>query len=260
MRAARPSSSTSSPSARSSARRRRAGRRDGPPIQPRATASASALRRAPAPGLPASTSSWHRGRCRRLAGRSHRRGHRLGRARGRRSAGGRPRGRRRDDRRRSRPRRSVDAAEQRAAPVAEEGEADRAEHEEGAENRGRLGQDRRALAGAEGRLAAAATERARHVPTLALLQQDDDQEQEADQDVDGGDEVVEHNDLVYRGPPPVRPGRLVPRRGNHFRAAWKLVTILAKPCGSRLAPPTRAPSMSRSAARAATLSGLTLPP
>ena len=71
--------------------------------------------------------------------------------------------------------------------------------------------------------------------------------------VDGRDEVVEHNVLVYLAGPPASPAAC------QARAAWKLLTILAKPCGSRLAPPTRAPSMSGRAASAATLSGLTLP-
>ena len=83
--------------------------------------------------------------------------------------------------------------DQSRALAADDAEHDGAEHEQRAENARRARQHRRAGAGAERGLAAAAAERARHVAAFALLQEHDEQQQQADQDVQGREKVVEHN-------------------------------------------------------------------
>ena len=82
-------------------------------------------------------------------------------------------------------RRAFHAAQHGAgAPLAVHAEDDRPEHEQRAEDRRCARQHRRAGAGAErGLAAAAAAERAGHVAPLALLHEDDEQEEKANQQV-----------------------------------------------------------------------------
>ena len=80
---------------------------------------------------------------------------------------------------------------------------ERAHQEQRAEHRRRARQDRRAGAGAERRLAARATKRRRDVAALALLQQHDHQQQQADEHVQ--DETRRSNIAIqytaFSGPP-----------------------------------------------------------
>jgi hypothetical protein len=71
-------------------------------------------------------------------------------------------------------------------------ERQRGQHEEAGADRCQLCEERHSASGAERRLAAAAAERARHVAALSLLEEDDEQQERADDDVDRGDDVVEH--------------------------------------------------------------------
>ena len=70
---------------------------------------------------------------------------------------------------------------------------------------GDLRQQRRAAARAERGLAAAAAERAGHVAALALLQQDHQQQDEADEHVKSREQVVQHGRFwkleLYRSRP-----------------------------------------------------------
>src|SRR5262249_37088954 len=92
-------------------------------------------------------------------------------------------------------------------------------------------QQRRSAARTKSGLAAAATEGAGPVGRVALLQEHDQNQKNAN------DNVEDRNDR------------------NH-----KYFTMAAKDAGSRLAPPTSAPSMSSFFINAEILSGLTLPP
>src|SRR5262249_51379498 len=92
---------------------------------------------------------------------------------------------------------------------------------------------------AEERLAAAA-EHGAHVGAFAGLEEHHHDQEEAGEDVDGGNDVVEE-------------------QGTHQRDSSNC-TMRAKLAASRLAPPTSAPSMSTSVINASMLSGLTLPP
>src|SRR5262249_2462507 len=86
---------------------------------------------------------------------------------------------------------------------------------------------------------AAAAEDGAHVGALAGLQQHDDAQEDARGDVDQRNDVADEN------------------LGHHFSSNR---TMRMNCSATRLAPPTRAPSMSGSAIRLSMLSGFTLPP
>src|SRR5262249_3281749 len=81
-----------------------------------------------------------------------------------------------------------------------------------------------------------------HVGALARLEQDDDDQEEARQHVDRGDDVIDQDAC------------------HLVSSAYWYCTIRVNAAGSRLAPPTSAPSMWGSAMSASMLSGFTLPP
>src|SRR5580658_32779 len=106
---------------------------------------------------------------------------------------------------------------------------------------GRLGNHTALLAGAELGLAGAAEHRA-DVRAFALLQQDHDGQRDADQDVNRDDQRVH---LLLR-----------PTGLQTIRA----LTIRANESAFKLAPPTKAPSISGLETNESTLSVVTLPP
>ncbi len=119
------------------------------------------------------------------------RGSRIRRGRsGRRRARSRRRFRRRLGGWRSRRRGA--AHDRRRPALPENRQRQRAEHEEHREHAGRPRQERRTAAGAEGRLAAAAAERGGNVAAAPLLQEHDEQEQQAREHVEGDNQVVQH--------------------------------------------------------------------
>ena len=118
----------------------------------------------------------------------------------------------------------------------------------------RARQHGRAAARAERRLARAAAKRVGDVAALALLQQDDQHQHQAD----------EHVERRYAGNTASALDRPVQRTAQTLdytsRRRRLRVTISKNPRTSRLAPPTSAPSTSGCATRSLMLSGLTLPP
>ena len=126
-----------------------------------------------------------------------------------------------------------------AAGAGQLGQDDRIDHERGGEDRGEFGEERARAAAAEDGLARAA-EGAAHSASAAGLKQHDQDEEQAQQNVDDGE-----NDLQN----PKHDGYLFPA-----------ATMPAKSAPLSDAPPTRNPSTSRWANSPAALSGLTLPP
>ena len=122
----------------------------------------------------------------------------------------------------------------------------------------------------------AAAEGVGDVAALALLQQDHDHQQQADEDVQRDEQVIQHRSLCQAPGGAANPEytRLRPCRATSGRLRLRPpeatgrrdpdriapVTISANAATSRLAPPTSAPSTSGWAHSAAMLSGFTLPP
>src|SRR6185436_11264692 len=125
------------------------------------------------------------------------------------------------------------ATEHRArAALADDAECQRADHEQDGANRRRARQHRRTGPRAKCRLAAAAAKRGRDVAALALLQVHDEHHRQTREDVENGDQVVQH-----------APSSCW--RKTDYTAALRLrETMSANAFTSRLAPPTSAPSTS----------------
>ncbi len=75
-------------------------------------------------------------------------------------------------------------------------QSDRSEHEGHRRPSGCFGECAGCSSRSESRLAALSAECCRDVATLAALQQDDNDDEEANQDVDGGDDV-DHKILIF---------------------------------------------------------------
>src|SRR3989442_7559040 len=129
-----------------------------------------------------------------------------------------------------------------AALAAYQRQAERGDGEDDGDRRRDLAQDGRRAHGAEDRLAAGAAEGGADVRALARLQEHHADDGEGRHDVDDDEQRVHHSPLT------AAPARAV------------FLTMAMKPGALRLAPPTRAPSISGSAASASALSAFTLPP
>jgi hypothetical protein len=191
--------------------------------------------------------------------------------------------------------RGVRQAGHRGAVAGGKGEDQRGDEEDARANRGHLAQEAARPAAAEHRSAASSSEGEPHPRVLARLQQNHEDEKDADEDVDDGDERDEHvRSLPFSfgmrsweccswtcafatgcAPrlflPASRETRGYRRAAQSSRTrtstssppqaqALAALTILEKSSALRLAPPTRAPSMSGWDMRSAALSGLTEPP
>ena len=130
---------------------------------------------------------------------------------------------------------------------------DREQHRdqhEADEGEGReLVKKRRRSPGAEGGLARPAAERAGDVRSLALLEENHQDQEEADDDVDGDQGDIQHGGLHEKGRKCTRPAR-----GRQARA------MASKEAADRLAPPIRNPFTPGAAASSAAFSGRTEPP